>query len=40
VCVSKIPIFQYIKLAKHELERMAMEEMASQETAIEETTDE
>jgi electron transport complex protein RnfC len=40
VCVSKIPIFQYIKLAKHELERMAIEEMASKETAIEETTDE
>jgi len=40
VCVSKIPIFQYIKLAKHELERMAMEEMASEETAVEETTDE
>jgi electron transport complex protein RnfC len=40
VCVSKIPIFQYIRLAKHELERMAMEEMAAQETAIEETTDE
>ena len=40
VCVSKIPFFQYIKLAKHELERMAMEEMASEETAIEETTDE
>jgi len=40
VCVSKIPIFQYIKLAKHELERMAMEEMATEETAIEETTDE
>ena len=40
VCVSKIPIFQYIRLAKYELERMAMEEMATEETAIEETTDE
>lgn len=40
VCVSKIPIFQYIKLAKHELAQMAMEEMATEETAIEETTDE
>ena len=40
VCVSKIPIFQYIKLAKHELERMAMEELATEETAIEETTNE
>jgi hypothetical protein len=40
VCVSKIPIFQYIKLAKHELERMAMEGMATEEAAIEETTDE
>ena len=40
VCVAKIPIFQYIKLAKHELERMAREELATEETAIEETTDE
>jgi len=40
VCVSKIPIFQYIKLAKHELERKALEEMASEEMALEETTDE
>lgn len=40
VCVSKIPIYQYIKLAKYERERMAMEEMAAEETAIEETTDE
>jgi electron transport complex protein RnfC len=26
VCVSKIPIFQYIKLAKYELERAAASE--------------
>jgi electron transport complex protein RnfC len=29
VCVSKIPIFQYIKLAKYELARAKMSEAAN-----------
>jgi len=30
VCVSKIPVFQYIKLAKHELARIESAEAANE----------
>ena len=41
VCVSKIPIFQYIKLAKYELDRAKASETmeATETTEVTEATD-